>query len=703
MIASAVRKDESSPRLAAPLLASPLPVVLPPGGATIIPELFTSAMRRAMAQALPLVALITVAEALNAAGETSLVLELYRSWIAHNAADPVRHLALYNYGVALSNGGNHAGAKDAYVESILANRQSWPAYINLGSELERLGVVDQALAQWYHVVNSLAAIDGTNINYKTTTLKRIARVFENAHFDENAEAVLKLSIEIDPTQRELLAHWVSSRQNQCKWPVLEPWGHITREQLMGGVFPLSLATMWDDPLLQLGNCHHQYVHEVERARPGTVGAWPAPEAPARNRPLRVGYLSSDLRAHAVGYLTAEIFELHDRANVEVFAYFCGIVPDDPMKVRIRGLVDHWVPITEMSDKEAAARMVADGIDILVDLNGYSKDARTALVALRPAPIIVNWLGFPGTMASPDHHYIIADDWIIPPESELYYTEKVLRLPCYQPTDRKRTVAPRPTRQDLGLPEEGTVFCCLNGLQKITRAMFQHWMSILHQVPGSVLWLFAGTDGTNERVRAAAESCGIAGERIVFADKRINDQHLARYALADLFLDTFPYGAHTTASDAMWMGVPVVTVSGHGFASRVCGSLLRAAGMEELICADIDEYVARAVALGRDPGAIQVLKDRLAANRDTCTLFDTPALVRHLEALYAGMWDDYAAGRLPKPDLANLAVYRAIGCGSDPENQSLLSRDELHARYRAALAYRDSHAPLTPDPRLWPGE
>ena len=471
---------------------------------------------------------------------------------------------------------------------------------------------------------------------------------------------------------------------------------------MESFYPLSLAAYADDPLFQLGTAYHYNKTDVGRPPILTAGDWPAPEH-GRRRPLRIGYVSSDLRGHAVGYLTSEIYELHDRNQVEVFAYYCGIRPDDETKSRIRSAVDHWVEISDLSDHQAAQRIVEDGIDILVDLNGYSKDGRTRLFALRPAPIIVNWLGYPGTMGSPYHHYIIADDYIIPPGHEIYYSEKVLRLSCYQANDRKRVIAAEGlTRREAGLPEDATVYCCFNGTQKITPVVFEHWMTILSRVPDSVLWFLAGSAETTERLRQAAAQLGVASERLIFADRMPNHQHVARFALADVLLDTWPYGAHTTASDALWMGLPVLTISGRGFASRVCGSLVHAAGLGDMVCDSFDQYVERAVALGHDKTMLQGYKNRLTANRVSCTLFDTPLLVRQLEALYAGMWEDYRRGNLPVPNLTNLDLYHAIGCELETEAAGFLSLAEYHERYRRSLAYNSSFSPLPDDGRLRPG-
>ncbi|MDR3415221.1 MAG: hypothetical protein P4L83_03455, partial [Nevskia sp.] len=368
--------------------------------------------------------------------------------------------------------------------------------------------------------------------------------------------------------------------------------------------PLSMAAYTDDPMLQLAAGWNYNRRDV--GAPGVP--FPSLAEARREGRLRIGYLSSDLREHAVGFLMAEVFELHAREEVETFAYYCGPPATDALHQRFRDSAEHFIDLAGMDGATAAARIAADGIQILVDVNGYTREGRTKLLALRPAPVIVNWLGYPGSMGSPYHHYIVADETIIPPGDEIYYSEKVLRLPCYQPNDRQRAVAPpRQDRAAAGLPEDATVFCCFNGLHKITRFTFARWMRILDGVPGSVLWLLGSNEVPHQRLREAAAAQGIAPERLVFADKLAHPDHLARYPLADLFLDTTPYGAHTTASDALWMGVPVLTFLGRSFPARVCASLVRAAGMPELVCETAEDFVATAVRLGCD-------RERLAALR-----------------------------------------------------------------------------------------
>ncbi len=336
---------------------------------------------------------------------------------------------------------------------------------------------------------------------------------------------------------------------------------------------------------------------------------------------------------------------------------------------------------------------------MIDLNGYTKDARTRVFSLRPAPVAVNWFGYPGTMGTSYHHYIIADKHIIPEDLEIFYSEKVLRLPCYQPNDRKRPVGECPSRADENLPANAFVFCCLNGLQKLTREIFLGWMEILAAVKDSVLWLLGGSPETVARLRELAEQNGVSGARLIFAQKKPNPIHLARYTHADLFLDNFPYGAHTTAADALWMGVPVLTRRGQGFASRVCSSLVSAAGIGETICDDQDAYVAKAIELGRNPKALDKLRKKLKAGRGSCLLFNTPLLVEELEALYRGMWEDYKRGALPKPDLKNLDAYAEIGARLHAAG-SALEGAELYARYRQELETWNETWPLVPDARLW---
>lgn len=632
------------------------------------------------------------------AGRPAQAEQLYRAWLAAHPDNPYRHVALFNLAVVLSNLGATGDAALALHEAVQTQPDFLPARVNLGVMLERLGAADQAFAQWTHVTNALGAVTGESVGHKAAALKLSAALLEGRKMLAQAEAALRQMIELGQHPADVVQHWIALRQRQCTWPLLEPVGPFDTAALKRRMAPLSLANYADDPLLQLAGAYANSRDEV--GRPPATGIAQHPVPRARKGRLRIGYLSSDLREHAIGYLTADMFHRHDSSQFEVFLYYCGIVSEDATKARIRDTAQHWVDMSALDDDAALTLMRRDGIDILVDINGHTRSARSKLLARRPAPVIVNWLGFAGTMGTPYHHYIIADATIIPEEHEIYYTERVLRLPCYQPNDRARIVAEPPTRAAVGLPENATVFCSFNGAQKITPFLFARWMEILRAVPSSVLWLLKGAEAVDTRQRMLAEAAGIDPARLIFAPFAPNAQHIARYALADLFLDTTPYGAHTTASDALWMGVPILTMPGRGFASRVCASLVRAAGIPGLICATPEEYTARAIALGRDRLRLAMYRDQLLASRATSLLFDTARFTREMEALFHRIWAEACAGQLPVPDLTNLDTYLEIGAGLDHDSIEFVRVTDYHDRYRAALTERHAFAPLAWDSRLW---
>jgi predicted O-linked N-acetylglucosamine transferase (SPINDLY family) len=660
-------------------------------------DLFNDSISRAIGHQLSIADLIGCATQLDSLGQKQFAADLYKTWIAHNSGDGLLHAAYFNFGVALAAIGDQAGAINAFQECIRLKPDFHPCYINLGRVFEDSGQAGAAVTQWLKLVQDLSAINGESVAHKVSALEQIARVLESANNDAPAEDALKQSLDINPRQTKVLQHWISLRQRQCKWPVIAEWDRVSRRDLLDGISSLSLQCLADDPMFQLAKAY-QYAKNAIRM-PKVMQHTPA----SRRDPdrLRIGYVSSDLREHAVGFAMTDVIEQHSREKFEVFAYYCGINRTDGTQQRVIKAVDHWVDINSLDDDQAAAKIAADGIDILIDLNGYTKDARTKVFARRPAPIAVNWFGFPGTLGTPYHHYIIADSNIIPPDHEIYYSEKVLRLACYQPNDRKRVVAAqRPSRADVGLPENAFVFCSLNGSQKTTPRTFRRWMMILGSVPDSVLWLLSATDDTNERLRQAAAASGIAPNRIVFAQKLPNPEHLARYPLADLFLDSSPYGAHTTAADSLWMGVPIVTFAGRTFAARVCSSVVQAAGVSELSCPTPDAYVAKAIELAHNREKLAETKAKLIAGRDNGLLFNTPRLVRDLEDLYRQMWSDFRRGVLPVPDLQNLDVYHEIGLGLDLENIETLADDAYVSLYREKLEEWHSSYPLRPDSRLW---
>lgn len=664
-------------------------------------DLFLTAVQQITSGVLDLAGVINAATALSEAGQPKFAQQVYKVWLGFNAENPQAFIAHFNCGCLETQHGDIQAAIESMKGAIALNPDFQPAYINLGGLVERQGSAGDAIELWRGGLARMPGVTGAAVDFKLALLRQITRVQADLHQMAEAETSLKECLALNPRQRDVMEQYAAMRLGQCKWPVLEPLDAVDVKTQLAFMHPLSTAAYSDDPLLQLATAA-SYVEESVDAQPAPLD-YDRRHAPIdlAGRRLRVGYVSSDLRAHAVGYLMSELFEVHDRSKVEVFAYYCGVPADDAVNTRIKAAIEHWRDISAMSDDDAARCIAADGIDILVDVNGHTRFARTAVFARRPAPIQVNWLGYPGTMGSPYHQYMVADDWIVPPEFELYCSEKVLRLPCYQPNDRKRTIAPQtPSRAQAGLPEEGVVFCCFNGSQKITRVTFDRWLEILQRVEGSVLWLLWSDEHIHERLLSHAEARGVARERLVFAPKLANPLHLARYPLADLFLDTVPYGAHTTASDALWMGVPVLTLSGRAFASRVCGSLVRAAGLPDLVTETARDFVERAVSLGHDPAARAELKARLAAARPTCDLFNMEKLAASLEELYAGMVEDHVRDRLPQPDLANLDAYLKVGVELDHEGHEMLGELDYHGLYKAGLARRHLARPLRPDGRLW---
>ncbi len=374
---------------------------------------------------------------------------------------------------------------------------------------------------------------------------------------------------------------------------------------------------------------------------------PRPAAVAAGGRRRIGYLSADFHQHATAYLTAAVFEHHDPAQFEVFAYSHGPADASPMRRRLEAAFEHFVDIHRLGDLAAAQRIRDDGIDILVDLAGYTRDGRTEILAPRPAPIQVNWLGYPGTLAVDFMDYIIVDPTVAPPAEAPAYQEALAYLPhAYAPLDLQYPLASPPSRAQAGLPAEGFVFCCFNNPRKILPDFFRCWCRLLAAVPGSVLWLFASQEMVIANLRREAGQVGIDPGRILFATHLPREEHLARIPLADLVLDTLPYNAHTTTADALLMGVPVLTCLGTTFAGRVAASLLRAAGLPELVTGGLDEYEAKALSLASAPEEVAALRHQLRLARDTQPYFDPAGFTRHLEALYRRMWARHEGGLMP---------------------------------------------------------
>jgi predicted O-linked N-acetylglucosamine transferase (SPINDLY family) len=382
--------------------------------------------------------------------------------------------------------------------------------------------------------------------------------------------------------------------------------------------------------------------------------YPASEIPVwtgqryQHDKIRIAYLSADFHEHATAYLMAGLFESHDKKRFEITAVSFGSRNKGEMRERLLRSFDRFIDAKNMANREVAMLLQELEIDIAIDLKGYTGECRPGILAHRAAPVQVNYLGYPGTMGADYIDYILADDFVIPLEHQAYYTEKVVYLPdTYQANDSKRVIADyTPTRRDVDLPKKGFVFCCFNNNYKITPNTFDIWMRLLAKVDQSVLWLLEDNPVASQNLKKEAVQRGIAAERLIFAPRTKLDKHLARQKLADLFLDTLPYNAHTTTSDALWSGLPVLTCIGSAFPGRVAASLLNAVGLPELITHNLEEYEALAFKLATTPTLLAEIRAKLAKNRITHPLFDTDRFRRHIEAAYTTMWERQQRGELP---------------------------------------------------------
>jgi len=428
----------------------------------------------------------------------------------------------------------------------------------------------------------------------------------------------------------------------CDWSGLAEQWDRAREEMHAGkpVLPAMVATaLCETPQEQLAASRIL----ANKRFPARPPLWNGERY--RHERIRLAYVSADFHAHATAALTAGLFEIHDKTKFETFAISFGPNAGSAMRRRLESAFEHFTDVRAKSDSEIAQVLRENEIDIAVDLKGYTDDSRPGIFALRPAPLQVNYLGFPATMGAPYIDYIIADAVVIPAEDHIHYSEKVVHLPhSYQPNDRLRERPDAmPARAEAGLPDGAFVFCCFNNVYKIVPDVFAVWMRLLRDVPGSVLWLLEDNEASTRNLKREAAERGITPERLIFAPRVAPEVHLARHRLADLFLDTAPYNAHTTGSDALWMGLPLVTCAGRTFPSRVAASLLRAAGIPELATSSLGEYEQLARALACEPERLASIKTKLERNREAAPLFDTAHYTRHLESAFVTMWERHQRG------------------------------------------------------------
>jgi predicted O-linked N-acetylglucosamine transferase (SPINDLY family) len=575
----------------------------------------------------PFVQLIDYTSRLESAGLLPLSALLYQTWLTRNQS-PYAHAVNFNLGATLNTLGDTAGAEAAYRRAIAIAPTFAQPRLNLGLLLERSGQVDAAMAEWQWIVSNCPRDDATRPLVQLA-LNHLGRVLEGKKQFPQAEEHLTQSLLLDPNQPDVLHHWVFLRQKQCAWPVYADVSGVSTEAMHEATSALAMLSVSDDPRDQLHAAQQFVETKLARNLPQlTEGQFYG------HQKLRIAYCSSDFCLHPVSLLTVQMFELHNRNAFEVYGFCWSPEDGSATRQRVKQGMDHYFSIHQLSDEEAAHLIRSHEIDILVDLQGQTSGARANILSYRPAPIQITYLGLPATTGLPSIDYVIADEFLIPRSELQFYSEKPLYMPhVYQVSDRKRVSGPRPTRVSCGLPEQGFVFCSFNNSYKYTPEVFAVWLSLLRQVPDSVLWLLADNPWAEQNLRQVAESHGFAPERLVFATRVSPENYLARYLIADLFLDTFPFNAGTTANDCLWMGCPLVTYTGRSFGARMAGALLTAAGLPELIAYSLADYEALALELANNPARCAALRTTLGTVRESGVLFDTPRFVHDLEARF----------------------------------------------------------------------
>lgn len=549
-------------------------------------------------------------------------------------------LAAYgNLGALLMELRRHADAVSVLRQATAIAPVSAGAHVALAGAFRAAGQLPEAVAAFDR---ALALQPG----HADALAERGEVMRELRRFEESAGDFAQL-LAIAPDYDYATGSLVYSKILCCDWRDYDHEVAQVSATIAAGkraAIPFMLVALSDSPAEQLRAAQ---IFGRDRRAGALAAEWRGPRR-SHDR-IRVAYVSGDLRHHAVAYLMAGIFEAHDRSRFETIAVSLRRAEDDDMQARLKPLFDRFIDVHDKGDAEIAQLLGDLEVDIAVDLMGYTLGMRPAILGRRPAPVQVNYLGFPGTMGVAHIDYLIADRFVIPEALRDCYAETIAYLPdCYLPNDAKRAIAERtPSRAECGLPDQGFVFCCFNNSYKITPAVFDVWMRLLRAVEGSVLWVRQDTPLVVANLRREAQERGIAPERLVFAERveRVED-HLARHRVADLFLDTLPFNAHSTAADALWTGLPVVTCAGSGFAGRVAGSLLHAVGLPELVARSLADYEALALSLARDPAALAAAKAKLVRNRDTHPLFDTDRFRRHLESAYETMWARHLRGERP---------------------------------------------------------
>lgn len=537
---------------------------------------------------------IAQADGLKIAGRSPDAAQLYETWLENNDS-PSRCVALFNLGVLRSELGDVVGAEAAYIEAIEQNPRLHQARINAGLTLERQQRYEDAARHWLAVAEAVAAGQHDAAPFATIALNHLGRLQESRKHYAAAESALAHSLQIDPNQPDAIQHWVHVRQKQCTWPVYAPLPGLTVNKLMAATSPLAMLGLVDDPAMQWLAA----LSFVTRKYAAPDAPLASPARPRGDR-IKIGYLSGDLCTHAVGLLMAEVLEAHDRTRVHVTAFDFSPEDGTSHRARLCRAVDEMVPIQSLPDRAAAEAIRDRGIDVLIDMHGLSSGARPGILALRPAPLMGAYLGFIGTTAFPWLDFIVTDRWTMPESVTPYVTERPLYIEgsmiplSYQPVESCRF-----TREAVGLPNEAVVLASFNNIYKVTPMMFAAWLRILQRCGRAVLWLLDDNPWATAALRAHASHAGLDPARVLFASRSSHAEYREKLTLADLYLDTYPYNAGSTARDVLDAGVPLVTLSGRTPVSRMAGGLLHAAGLDALIATSVEGYENLVVELAGD--------------------------------------------------------------------------------------------------------
>ena len=578
---------------------------------------------------IPISELIKTTAALQKSGRFDDAVNLYQRWLKQGDL-AYRYIIYYNLGSLLQQRSRPYDAIEAYKSCLIDHPLFGMAVINLGLCFEQTEQYEDALLTWRQLSDQPLPQLIEDKQLYLAVLNHQARLLEDLNRLEEANAALERSLQIDSSQTDVLHHWVHVQQKTCNWPVYRKFMGIPTNRMLLATSPLPMLALVDDPPTLLLNAR-----EFVRRKWGFSQSKGSFVKPIKKSRIKIGYVSGDFCTHAVGLLMPDFLRLHDRENFEVFAYDYSPEDGSATRQRLKETFDCFRSIKEVDDTEAAQKIVADGIDVLIDMHGLSSGARPGIFSLRPAVLQGTYLGFIGTTGMPWLDFLVADRYTIPDDEQIYYTEEILYVePCFLPLALNRPANNMiVTRSSCHLPEQSIVMAAFGNIYKTTEPMLQNWIHILKEVPNSVLWLLDDNPVASSRLKLLFSREGVDPIRIIFTPRVAYAQYLARLSLADLFLDTYPYNCGSTTRDVVSAGVPIITRSGRTMVSRMTGSVLKSVGLEMLVARSDDHYRQLAVQLATDGPVRDAVRRHLMEVRNISTLL----LQQLVSSFESGIW------------------------------------------------------------------